>query len=98
MKKRLKEIIDDLKDVVTDELYRVSDDCILDCAIRILNREIIQEKKNTHRREQIFNKRNLPSFVPATEKQLFALKKLGIKEGDISKQEAFQIIKEAKEK
>jgi hypothetical protein len=92
--------MEDLKDIIREitkyktelGLKNISDDMILDCSTRIFNNQNINKSKKENIEKMNENK----SFIPATEKQKFALKEHNFK-GDISKiskEEARQIISE----
>lgn len=87
--------MEDLKDIIKEiktykkelELNNLSDDNILRCATDIFNSQNIQEAKQGKKKGE-----------PATDRQKFRLKKLGFDDENITKQEAFEIIKESKAK
>lgn len=88
---RLLEIIDFLKKEVTPKLDQLSDNCILENAIKIYLSEQIQEYK-------MQNIRKIENQNQATDKQIAYLISLGYK-GDInlSKEDARKIINILKE-
>lgn len=107
MKEELIKIISELKEAIGEELV-VDDNIIFEQAVKILLSNQIQgykerniakvsEQKKTQQKPS--NKENPPISEPATDKQKYALKQLGIEfDEGITKQEAFGLIKEAKER
>jgi len=89
----LKEIIKNLKKILKQEkLTDVDANVLVDCAVRIYLSKQIEKGKNK-RTEKRLESSN--SKEPATKKQKWKLKQLGIEfDDDITKQEAYQLIKE----
>jgi len=97
----IKELIEVRKNL---KLTKLSDDIILDCSTRIFISQNIQREKEQHQQGQYPKKEFTGQLKnpnePATSKQIYLLKKLGFTEdtSKITKIEASQLIKEAKEK
>lgn len=85
----MKEIIEMLKQACKETNLTVSQDMILDCAVRIYNTKSIDHKNTAQ------NNISQKQIQEATEKQKNMLNTLGIKfDKNISKQEAYQLIAE----
>jgi ERCC4-related helicase len=92
MKEEIKKLIEELKEVISDlELEEIEDMNIMDFAVRIYLSEKIQQYKKENVKEMKEGK----NIEPATEPQLYRLKKMKIKiPENLSKQEASRLISE----
>jgi len=86
---KLKKIIEELNSIREESSLRISDEVLFEQAIKIYISNNINDSHNNKERINI----------SATDKQKYLLKKLGIVFNDsLTKQEAYQLIKEKKER
>lgn len=86
--KELEQIIIDLQEVISNTNLNISDEFTLDCAVRILNSQSINNSKQTYNSKY--------KEEPATEKQVNMIKQLnkGVVPAGITKREAMKLIGE----
>ena len=106
----IKEIVKELKDICRIELDQVSDNCILESAIKLhisqninaSEKENIKDMRNNLELKNIMQPRpsnkGFQPILKATDKQISFLKSLGYKgDLDLTKIQAFNLIKRLKE-
>ena len=102
MMENLKNLINELK-CYRDELglKKLSDDMILDCSTRIFNSQNILSQSQGQYPKKQFQEKEIKlknPNAPASQKQIYALKKLGIPNPEeLTMLEASQVIKEKME-
>ena len=100
MKTELKQIIDELSEVISEEKLNITHSELLDSAIRIYLTNTINKNKSTPLKNEQSPKEYLENTSGlATPQQIYALKKAGktIPEG-LTKKEAYLLIKSIKGK
>ena len=100
MKTELKQIIQELKEVIKDENLNIMDKDLLEFSIRLFNTNQINDSKKPFPKKD-FNDLNNEKPIEnqlATDKQLYALKKLKVSfPNNISKLEASKLINQYKQ-
>ena len=105
MQNTLKEMIERVLDSCDNHRshFRPTSDMVLDCATRIFISQNISNERNINKKILQDSQDNIPKLelpkMLATDKQKYALKNIGIdfNSETITKQEAFNLIKKAKE-
>lgn len=99
MKEELKQIIKELKNVLTDENLKISDFELMDLSLRVFITQSINKSKllkNELSTKEYLEQNNSEKATP-NQKAFLRKQKILFKE-DLTKKEAYQLIKKLKEK